>query len=174
MTRVIAGFEIPSDSPVFLAILAVHVPIALLAVVAGIVAMLKDKRPGAHSKFGSIYFWSLGALFVTSTALAAMRWADDYHLFILGAVAFMAALIGRTARRQRWRTPIDLHIVGMGVSYIVMITAFYVDNGKNLPIWRDLPHAAYWLLPSAVGIPLIVWALGRERRVVVYAGGTAR
>lgn len=158
----------------FLAILAIHVPLGLLAVVTGIAAMLKEKRRGAHSRFGSIYFWSLGALFVTSTALAAMRWADDYHLFVLGALAFIAALIGRSARRQKWRTPIDLHIVGMGVSYIVMLTAFYVDNGRNLPIWRNLPHAAFWLLPSVVGIPLIAWALSRERRVVVYAGGTGR
>jgi hypothetical protein len=136
--------------------------------------MVKDKRWGAHTKFGSIYFWSLGALVVTSAALAFMRWADDYHLFVLGVVAFVAALIGRTARRQRWTTPIDLHIVGMGVSYVAMLTAFYVDNGKNLPIWRDLPNAAYWLLPSAIGCPLILWALGRERRLVAYAGGTTR
>jgi hypothetical protein len=169
-----AGFDVPSDSPIFLAILAVHVPLGLLAVVTGVVAMLKDKRRGAHTTFGSIYFWSLGAIFVTSTALAAMRWADDYHLFILGAVAFSAALIGRAARRQRWRTTIDWHIVAMGLSYIVMITAFYVDNGKNLPLWRDLPHITYWLLPSAVGIPLIFWALGRGSRSVICSGGTAR
>lgn len=174
MTHLIAGFEIPSDSPAFLAILAVHVPLGLLAVVTGVAAMLKGKRRGGHTRFGSVYFWSLGALFVTSAALAAMRWSDDYHLFVLGAVAFIAAVIGRSARRQRWRTPIDLHIIGMGVSYIAMLTAFYVDNGKNLPIWRDLPYVTYWLLPSAVGIPLIVWALGRERRAFVSAGGTAR
>jgi hypothetical protein len=172
--RVIAGIEIPSDSRVFFAILAVHVPLGLLAVVTGIGAMLKDKRQGAHTRFGSIYFWSLAALFVTSTALAAMRWADDYHLFVLGAVAFLAALIGRTARRQKWRTAVDLHVVGMGVSYIAMLTAFYVDNGKNLPIWRDLPHITYWLLPGAVGFPLIVWALGRERSVIIHGAGTPR
>jgi hypothetical protein len=171
---VIAGFQIPSDSRVFLAILAVHIPIGLLAVVTGVAAMLKDKRRGAHTKFGSVYFWCLGVLFVTSAALSAMRWSDDYHLFVLGAVAFSAAVIGRLARRRRWRTRIDVHIVGMGISYIVMLTAFYVDNGKNLPIWRDLPHIAYWLLPSVVGLPLIIWALGHDRRTIVCAGGTAR
>ena len=53
---VIAGFEIPSDSPVFLGILAVHVPAGVLAVVTGVAAMLKDKRRGAHTRFGLIYF----------------------------------------------------------------------------------------------------------------------
>ena len=66
---------------------------------------------------------------------------------------------------------IDLHIVGMGVSYIAMLTAFYVDNGKSLPIWRDLPPITYWLLPSAVGVPLIVWALSRYQNVITCAGG---
>ena len=51
----------------------------------------------------------------------------------------------------------------MGLSYILMLTAFYVDNGKNLPVWRDLPYLAYWVLPGAVGIPLIVNALARQR-----------
>jgi hypothetical protein len=40
-----------------------------------------------------------------------------------------------------------------------MLIAFYVDNGKQLPIWRDLPHAAYWLLPILVAAPLLLRAL---------------
>jgi hypothetical protein len=99
-----------------------------------------------------------------------MRWREDYYLFFLGALSFGVAVTGRTAWRQRWKMPIDLHIVGMGVSYIAMLIAFYVDNGKSLPIWRDLPPIAYWLLPSAVGVPLIVWALSRYQNVIAYAG----
>jgi len=168
----IGGFEIPSDSPVFLSILAIHVPVGMLAAVTGAVAMFMEKRRGGHTRAGSIYFWSLATLFVTSTALAAMRWADDYHLFALGTLAFVTALLGRVVRRQGWRTPIDLHIVGMGVSYIAMLTAFYVDNGRNLPVWRELPDAVYWLAPSAFGIPLIVWAVARGSRVTIHVEGT--
>lgn len=164
----IAGFQIPSDSRIFLTILAIHVPVGIVAVVTGVAAMLRDKRSGAPTRFGSIYFWSLGVLFITSTGLAAMRWREDYYLFFLGVVSFSAAVTGRTARRQRWKMPIDLHIVGMGVSYIAMLTAFYVDNGKNLPVWRELPNIRYWLLPSAVGLPLIVWAL-RRQNVIAHA-----
>ena len=50
----------------------------------------------------------------------------------------------------------------MGTSYIVLLTAFYVDNGPNLPLWRELPPLAFWILPSAVGIPIIIWALLRH------------
>lgn len=167
----VAGFEIPSESPVFLAVLAIHVPIKLLAVAAGATAMLAEKRRGRHTKAGSVYFWSIVALFGTSTALAATRWADDYHLFALGALAFVAAAIGRGVRRHRWKRQIDLHIVGMGFSYISMLTAFYVDNGRSLPIWRDLPKAVYWFAPSAIGIPLVIWTLARKTKVAIHAGG---
>jgi hypothetical protein len=80
-------------------------------------------------------------------------------LFILGALSFAAAYLGRSARRHRWRNWVKLHITGMGSSYVLLLIAFYVDNGKSLPLWKELPPTAYWLLPAAIGIPLIVRAL---------------
>jgi hypothetical protein len=47
----------------------------------------------------------------------------------------------------------------MGASYVLLLTAFYVDNGKSLPLWKELPAIAYWLLPAAVGVPLIMRAM---------------
>jgi len=44
----------------------------------------------------------------------------------------------------------------MGASYILLLTAFYVDNGKNLPLRKDFPSVTYWLFPSVIGIPIIV------------------
>src|SRR5713101_686344 len=160
----IAGFELPSDSPLFLSVLSIHVLLGLACVVLGIIAMLSQKRRGTHPKFGTMYYWSLALLFTTSTVLAAMRWSEEYHLFILGALSFLAASVGRAARRQLWHGWADFHVVGMGMSYVLMLTAFYVDNGKNLPVWKELPYLAYWLLPGAVGIPLIVNALARWHR----------
>ena len=43
-----------------------------------------------------------------------------------------------------------------------MLTAFYVDNGKTLPLWREFPVIAFWILPSAIGVPLILYALLRS------------
>ena len=50
----------------------------------------------------------------------------------------------------------------MAVSYILLLTAFYVDNGPHLPLWRSLPPLAFWLLPSLVGLPLLIWTLRRH------------
>jgi hypothetical protein len=155
----VAVVEIPSSDPAFLAVVAVHVLFGLACTITGITAMLSQKRSGRHPLFGTIYYWCLMGVFVTASALAAVRWAEDYHLFILGALAFAAAHLGRMARRKRWSNWVKLHMTGMGTSYILLLTAFYVDNGKNLPLWRDLPPVAYWLAPAVVGIPLIVRAL---------------
>ena len=53
-------------------------------------------------------------------------------------------------------------MTGMGASYILMITAFYVDNGPNLPLWRELPHIAFWILPALVGVPILLNAFFRH------------
>ena len=159
-TTIVAGLEIPSTDPVFLAVVfAVHIPLGLACVVIGVIAMLSPKRRGRHSNVGTIYFWCLLSLFASATLLSIMRWADNYHLFVLGAMSFASAWIGRTALRHRWPYWVRLHITGMGLSYVLMLVAFYVDNGKQLPVWRDLPHFTYWLIPLAIGVPLIVRAL---------------
>lgn len=153
-----SGIVVPCDSAIFLAMLAVHIPFGIIAVIAGLVAMLSRKQPGRHPMFGTIYYWSLSVIFVTASLMVVLQ-PEFYHLFILGALSFVSATFGRMARRRRWQGWIRLHISGMGLSYILMLTAFYVDNGKNLPLWQSLPSITYWILPTAVGFPFIVNAL---------------
>src|SRR5262249_60075066 len=88
------------------------------------------------------------------------------HLFVLGILSFASGTIGRTARRQLWRGWLRLHITGMAISYILLLTAFYVDNGPHLPLWRSLPPLVHWLLPSLVGLPLLVRTLRRHPLVL--------
>jgi peptidoglycan/LPS O-acetylase OafA/YrhL len=159
---IVAGIEIPSASAIFLTIVGLHVLAGLVCVVTGVIAMLSPKRGGRHPMAGTIYYWGLTAVFVSASILAAMRWDADTHLFILGVLAFAAASAGRAARRRRWPRWVRLHIAGMGLSYILLLTAFYVDNGKSLPLWKELPPIAYWLLPAAIGLPLIAQALIRH------------
>jgi uncharacterized membrane protein HdeD (DUF308 family) len=155
----VAGIDIPSTHPVFLTVVAVHILLGLSCTITGIIAMLSQKRAERHPRYGTIYFWCLAGVFLTATGLAAVRWDEDYHLFFLGVLSFAAAYLARQARRQRWRHWARLHITGMGTSYVLLLIAFYVDNGKSLPLWRELPPTAYWLIPAIVGIPLIVRAL---------------
>jgi hypothetical protein len=155
----IVGIVIPSTDPAFLTVTGTHIVLGLACTVAGIVAMLSPKRAGRHPRYGTIYFRCLAGVFLTAAGLAAVRWAEDAHLFILGALSFAAAYRGRRAHRQRSRNWVRLHVTGMGTSYILLLTAFYVDNGKNLPLWKELPPIAFWLLPATIGAPLIARAL---------------
>ena len=107
-TTVVLGIPIPSTDPVFLAIIGVHVLFGPATVITGAVAMLSKKRgSGRHSNFGTIYFFGVcSACCCVTTARGAhvvrACWAGNYHLFILGALAFASALFGRNAVQRRW------------------------------------------------------------------------
>lgn len=163
---VVFGIPIPSSSPLFLSILAVHVAAGLVSSVAGTVAMLSPKDAGRHPSAGAVYYWSLVAVFVTMAALSVLRWPHDTHLFVLGIFSFGAGAIGRTARRRLWHGWLPVHVTGMAVSYILLLTAFYVDNGPHLPVWRSLPRLAHWLLPAVIGVPVLVWTLRQHPLIV--------
>lgn len=158
---IVLGIPIPSSSPLFLSVVAVHVVAGMLCTLAGVVAMLAPKRIGRHPSAGTFYYWSLVVVFLSMAALSILRWPANTHLLILGVLSFGAGLLGRRARR---RSPerLRMHVAGMGLSYILLLTAFYVDNGAHLPLWRYLPSWAYWLLPSIVGVPILIWALTRH------------
>jgi hypothetical protein len=158
----ILGTDVGSTAPVFLALLAVHVAAGLTAVVSGAIAALAPKGGSRHVRAGRWFYRALTVLFATAAVLAAMRWRQDYHLLIIGAVAFTAATAGYQHRR-RHRPGDTGHIVGMGIGYVAMLTAFYVDNGPHLPLWDRLPAPAFWLLPSLVGAPVVVRAVLRAR-----------
>jgi hypothetical protein len=159
----ILGDQVESTVPVFLAFLAIHVIAGLTAVITGAAAALTRKGSPRHIRAGRWFYRAITVVFATGTALAIMRWRQDYYLFIIGAIAFTAATIGYQHRRRH--RPRDTgHITGMGIGYAAMLTAFYVDNGPHLPLWDHLPTLAFWLLPSAIAAPLIIRTVRRARR----------
>jgi hypothetical protein len=159
----ILGDQVGSTAPVFLAFLAVHVLAGLTAVITGAVAAISRKGGPRHIRAGRWYCRAICTVFATATALAAMRWRQDYYLFLIGTVTFTAATIGYLHRR-RHRPGDTPHIAGMGIAYIAMLTAFYVDNGPHLPLWDHLPTWAFWVLPTAIGAPIVARSVARARR----------
>ena len=169
----ILGDQVGSTAPAFLAILAIHVLAGLTAVITGAAAALAGKGSPRHIRAGRWYYRAITTVFATATGLAVMRWAQDYYLFILGAVAFTAATTGYLHRR-RHRPGDTGHIAGMGIAYTAMLTAFYVDNGPHLPLWDRLPTLAFWLLPSVIAAPIIGRAVIRARGRPPRPGPAAR
>jgi uncharacterized membrane protein len=143
------------------AIVAAHVFAGIVAVISGAAAMFAAKGSPRHRLGGKVFCSALSVLVVTATALASVDWPARWVLFVLGVASFALAGLGYSARLIRWRGWIRTHILGMGGAYIAMLTAFYVDNGPRLPLWRLLPPIAFWFLPSAIGLPLLVRAMVR-------------
>lgn len=135
--------------------------------------MLAIRRKGdaRHRRTGRRYARALSVVAVTTFALSAFDIGRDWPLDLLGGLAVSLAWLG-VAHRRRQRPGDTGHILAMGGSYVVMLTAFYVDNGKSLPLWRDLPTLTYWLLPTVIGLPLIARAIHRHRPAPL-PGGTA-
>lgn len=141
-----------------------------VAVAAGPIGHWAEERFGGQDKgglagqfgvgvlLGAVWTPCIGPTLGAASALAAqgrdlVQVAVTMLLFAIGT-AIPLLLLGLLSREAmlRWRGR-------MGLSYVVMLIAFYVDNGKQLPLWKDLPHFMYWLIPITVGIPLVVRAL---------------
>jgi hypothetical protein len=173
LTRDISGLPIPDAGPLFAAALAIHILCGLTAVASGAVAATAKKRPGRHPRAGRIYLWALGGVVTTATIMAIIRWRENAQLLAIAVIAFILGVYGYRARRRHRPGWPPHHASGMGGSYIALLTGFYVDNGPFLPLWKELPHLMYWLLPTMVGVPLIWLALHRFRRSLA-ADSTAR
>ncbi|MFB4269660.1 hypothetical protein [Nonomuraea sp. GTA35] len=154
----VLGIPIPDAGPLFFAALAIHIAAGLTGVVCGAVAAMSRKGGRRHIRFGRLYLWAIGVVWASMTVLSVIRWRENAHLFAVGSAAFAAALAGYLNRR---RQPV-LHIAGMGASYVALLTGFYIDNGPHLPPWDRLPAWSHWVLPSLIGIPVIVRAIQRR------------
>ncbi len=150
--------------------LVVHALAGLATGVSGVVAFSVPKRRGRHHRWGKYYLWAYTLVFFTATILSAQRWSTDAYLFFMALTGYGFALAGYGARRFR-REPwlmrllgkqwIVAHIVGVIGSYIVLWTAFYVDNAHLIPGLNQLPPLTFWVLPTAIGIPFIVRSISR-------------
>jgi uncharacterized membrane protein HdeD (DUF308 family) len=159
---VLFGIPIPSDNPLFLTIVGIHIVLGIVCVVSGAVAMLTKKGSRNHTTSGKIYYWGLVLVFISVIPLSIMRWPHNNHLFVLGAFSMLSAFVGRrVARTKKDRWPRG-HTILMGLSYVLLLTAFYVDNGRNLPFWNLFPQLFFWVFPAAIGLPIIVYALRKH------------
>lgn len=156
----ILGIVVPSTDPIFLAIVSVHILFGLGCVLSGLAAMFANKGRGTHSTLGTVYYWFMCGTFATMSTLSFLRWSDDYILFILGLLAFALVNLGRFAIARG--LSLRVHATSMASSYVALLTAFYVDNGRNLPVWRDMPSIAYWMAPTLMGAPILFWVLARH------------
>jgi len=156
------GIPVPSTDKVFLSFVVIHIVISIVAVISGVFAMFTEKTAASHKRRGTVYFWAMIFSFVTIVILSVMRWPHNIHLLTIGTLAIGSVLAGRNAARKHRGNWTRVHTACMGMSYVFLLTGFYVDNGKNLPFWRMFPQWVFYIFPAFFGIPLIIRALVRH------------
>ena len=150
--------------------LVVHALAALTTGVTGVITFSRPKRSVRHPRWGGRYLWAYTAVFLTAIILSAQHWPTDAYLVVLAMIGYGFALAGygiRRFRREPWvmrtlgKQWISVHIVGMIESYVVLWTAFYVDNAHLIPGLKQLPTLTFWVLPSLIALPFLVVSLAR-------------
>lgn len=150
--------------------LVMHALAGLATGVTGVLAFRAPKHRGRHHLWGKCYLWAYTVVFLTAAILSLQRWEADAYLFFLALTGYGFALAGYGARRFRqepWlirvlgKQWVVAHIVGVIGSYIVLWTAFYVDNAHLIPLLNRLPTLTFWVLPTAIGIPFMVLSISR-------------
>lgn len=159
--------------------LVVHVLAALTTGVTGVITFSRPKRRGRHPKWGVRYLWAYTVVFLTAIILSVQHWPTDAYLVVLATIGYGFALSGYGARRFRQKPMvrrilgkqwISAHIVGMIGSYVVLLTAFYVDNAHLIPGLKQLPTLTFWVLPSLIALPFLVVSLSRFAPKTVMPG----
>jgi hypothetical protein len=124
----------------------------------------------SHQRWETSYVWAYSVVFLTVTILSVQQWKADAYLFFLAVLGYGLALSGYAARRfgqearvgdtlaKQW---VVVHIVGMIGSYVVLWTAFFVDNAHKIPGLNQLPPLTFWVLPSLIGLSFLVVSLSR-------------
>jgi hypothetical protein len=150
--------------------LVVHALAGLTTAVTGVVTFSVPKGPARHHRWGKRYLWAYTVVFCTATILSVQRWQADAYLFGLAVLGYSFALGGYSARRFR-QTPwlkhllgewwVIAHLVGMISSYVVLLTAFYVDNAHLFPGVNRLPTLTFWVAPTLVAVPFLVRSIRR-------------
>ena len=159
----ILGDQVGSTAPLFLAFLAVHVLAGLTAV-----DRRRDRRAGAQGQARGTSGRAAGTTGRSPSCSPPPRsWprCAGGRTITCSSLARWRSLPRPSATSTGAATgPADTgHIAGMGIAYTAMLTAFYVDNGPHLPLWDRLPTLTFWLVPSAIGAPIITRAILRAK-----------
>jgi hypothetical protein len=150
--------------------LLLHALAGLTTGVTGVVAFSVPKGPARHHRWGKRYLWAYTVVFLTATILSVQRWEADAYLFALALLGYSFALGGYSARRFRhapWLRRmlgdywVIAHLVAMIGSYVVLWTAFYVDNAHLFPGLNRLPTLTFWVLPTLIALPFLVRSIAR-------------
>ena len=138
-------------------LLGVHIALGSLALVAGAAVLVRGRLSPELGWVGLVYLWLVLGVCVTAVALVG---TDPRSLWWLIGLALLTAVLASVgALAPRWSRPswARAYAHGTGGSYIALLTATLVVSID------DSLQILAWILPTAVGVPLIERWVSRLR-----------
>jgi hypothetical protein len=134
-------------------LLALHIVSGAAAMVLGALALLAAaRRHPSGDPLVVAYLWAVLATCSTATVLALLEWSRLWWIVLLALMASLLALAGYLALRRGGPKWVAAH--GLGGSYTALVTALLVVSAGDSSTTAEI---VAWIVPIAVGAPLIVW-----------------
>jgi hypothetical protein len=134
--------------------LVLHVASGTVAMGLGPLALLAARRRSpSFAQLRDGYHWTVLVVCVTATVVSVLAWARLWWLVPVAAVSYGLVLVGYLGSRHDW--PLWMRAHGWGGSYIALVTALLVVSARGV---SGALEAVAWILPAAIGTPLIIRA----------------
>jgi hypothetical protein len=134
--------------------LALHIASGAVALALGPLALVAAaRRHSSRERVLAAYLWSVFATCLTTAVVSLLAWSRLWWLVPIAALSYLLALVGYLAVRRGWPAWVRAH--GLGGSYVALVTALLVVSAGDISTTAEI---VAWILPAAVGVPLIVRA----------------
>jgi hypothetical protein len=134
--------------------LALHIVSGTVALALGPLAVLAAARRHSSRELAlTAYLWAVFATCLTAAVVSLLDWSRLWWLVPVAALSYLLALVGYMAVRRGWPRWVGAH--GLGGSYIALWTALLVVTAGDISTTAEI---VAWILPAAIGVPLIVRA----------------
>lgn len=141
--------------------LTLHIVSGALALALGpLVLLVAASRRGIRERVLTAYVWAVFATCLTAAVVSLLAWSRLWWLVPIAVLSYLLAHVGYVAVRRGWR-PRWVSAHGLGGSYIALVTALLVVSAGDISTTAEV---VAWILPAAVGVPLIVRAHRRPLR----------
>lgn len=134
--------------------LLIHIAAGVTGVLLGPV-VLYSAAAGRVTRFAGAYHASVLLVCVSAVVLSVLDFANLWWFLLVAAGSYAFALRALIAARRGRAGWLPRYLRGQGGAYIALWTAIVVVSVNDLPV--------VWLIPTAVGAPLIEWIAHRAR-----------
>ena len=132
----------------------IHTIIAVIAMIAGLMVVLKKKGTKTHKQIGYIYVGSMVLLNVTSFFVVNFGGFSLFHAFaIISLLTIIAGIVPAFMRTKNWYS---LHFYFMSWSVVGLYSAFWSEVGTRL---IDNMQQFWWAVALASGLTALIGAI---------------